>query len=64
MNKNEEMYIGSCFAPEEMTLQICCKDIKLYDTKANLTIDIPKEKIEQYNTIIINGIKFKKENKL
>ena len=60
MNKNEEMYLSSCFTPEETTLQICCKKLQLIDKSADLTIDIPQEKIEQYNTIVINGIKFKK----
>ena len=60
--KYEEIYLRPSFAPEEMTLYISCKDIKLCNAKANLTIDIPKEKIEQYDTIVINGIKFKKEN--
>ena len=59
---NKDIYISGIPAPEEMTLYISCKDIKLCDTKANLTVDIPQGKIEQYDTIVINGIKFKKES--
>lgn len=59
---NKDIYVSGAPAPKEMALQISCKKLQLLDKSANLTIDIPQEKIEQYDTIIINGIKFKKEN--
>ena len=58
---NDNSKTRSDIIDEEMTLHISCKNIKLCDTKADLTIDVPQEKIEQYDAIVINGVKFKKE---
>lgn len=40
------------------TLIINYDDIALCPTRCGLTISVPREKIKQFDTIIINGIKF------
>lgn len=43
------------------TLTIDCDDIVLRPTYCDLTIPLPIEKIKQFDTLIINGIKFIQE---
>ena len=38
-----------------------CEHIYLHQTSIDLKIEIPKEKLEQIDYLIINGIKFKKD---
>lgn len=38
-----------------------CEHIYLHQTSIDLKIEIPKEKIEQFDNIIINGIKYSKD---
>lgn len=47
--------------PMYNTLIINCEHIYLYQTSIDLKIEVPKEKIEQFDTIIINGIKYSKD---
>ena len=42
-------------------LIIDCEYIYLYQTSIDLKIEIPKEKIDRFDYLIINGIKFKKD---
>ena len=42
-------------------LKIDCEYIYLYQTSMDLKIEIPKEKIDRFDYLIINGIKFKKD---
>lgn len=42
-------------------LEIDCEYIYLYQTSMDLKIEIPKEKIDRFDYLIINGIKFKKD---
>ena len=42
-------------------LIIDCEYIYLYQTSMDLKIEIPKEKIDRLDYLIINGIKFKKD---
>ena len=42
-------------------LTIGCEHIYLYQTSMDLKIEIPKEKIDRFDYLIINGIKFKKD---
>ena len=42
-------------------LTINCEYIYLYQTSMDLKIEIPKEKIDRFDYLIINGIKFKKD---
>lgn len=42
-------------------LIIDCEYIYLYQTSMDLKIEIPKEKIDRFDYLIINGIKFKKD---
>lgn len=43
------------------TLIIDCEHIYLHQTSMDLKIEVPKEKLEQIDYLIINGIKFKKD---
>lgn len=44
-----------------ITLVIECDNIFLNQKSIDLTIEIPIEKIEQFDILTINGIKFKRE---
>lgn len=55
MNK-EEYYTLECTRPK--TLQIDCDIITLKERTTDLTINIPTEKIERFDYLILNGIKF------
>ena len=43
------------------SLTIDCEYIYLYQTSMDLKIEIPNEKIDRFDYLIINGIKFKKD---
>ena len=43
------------------SLKIDCEYIYLYQTSMDLKIEIPNEKIDRFDYLIINGIKFKKD---
>ena len=43
------------------SLTINCEYVYLYQTSMDLKIEIPKEKIDRFDYLIINGIKFKKD---
>ena len=47
--------------PADNILTIECEHIYLHQTSMDLKIEFPTEKIEQFDYLIINGIKFKKE---
>lgn len=47
--------------PPYNSLTIDCEYIYLYQTSMDLKIEIPKEKIDRFDYLIINGIKFKKD---
>lgn len=47
--------------PMYNTLIINCEHLYLYQTSIDLKIEVPKEKLEQIDYLIINGIKFKKD---
>ncbi len=42
-------------------LIIECDHIYLHQTSIDLKIEVPNEKIEQFDYLIINGIKFKRD---
>lgn len=47
--------------PRDRYLTIECEHIYLRQTSIDLEIEVPNEKIEQFDYLIINGIKFKRE---
>lgn len=47
--------------PGYNTLTIDCEHIYLHQTSIDLKIEIPKEKLEQFDYLIINGIKYSKD---
>ena len=47
--------------PPYNTLTIECEHIYLHQTSIDLKIEVPNEKIEQFDYLIINGIKFKRD---
>lgn len=47
--------------PRDRYLIIECEHIYLHQTSIDLEIEVPTEKIEQIDYLIINGIKFKKD---
>ena len=46
---------------EATNLEIVCDNICLFHNSLGISIPIPNEKIERFETITINGITFKKE---
>ena len=49
------------YKPSSNTLTLECEHIYLHQTSMDLKIEVPTEKIEQFDYIVINGIKFKKD---
>lgn len=49
------------YEPSYNILTIECEHIYLHQTSIDLKIEIPTEKIEQIDYLIINGIKFNKD---
>ena len=56
MEKEQQYTLLECTRPR--TLQIDCDTITLKDKSVDLTINIPTEKIEQFDYLILNGIQF------
>ena len=61
MNKEKLIFKSEPLKPQKMTLQIDCKEVRLFVKGIEMRIDIPNEKIKNYDAIVINGIKFIKE---
>jgi len=54
-----EPIVASNILPK--TLIMNCDSIYLHQKSVNLEVQIPTEKVEQFDCIVINGIKFKKD---
>lgn len=59
IKSNEEIRIVPNTLTRELILD--CDNIHLHHRSLDLTIDIPSEKIKDLNSIVINGVKFIKE---
>lgn len=56
---SDKLYSFSSFQ-RPTTLIIECDNIYLHQKSIDLTIEIPTEKIEQFETLTVNGVKFVK----